>query len=114
MSYALGMVETRGLVPMTEAADAAVKAANVEIIGWDRAGSGLSCVLLKGEVSAVRSAIDAAAAAAQRVGEVASVHVIPRPHEELDALKLGKPTPTRAELAKMKAEAAAQAETDDE
>ena len=103
MGDALGMVETRGLVPMTEAADAAVKAANVEIVGWDRAGSGLSCLILKGEVSAVKAATDAAAAAAQRIGEVVSVHVIPRPHDELAGLKLGKRAPTRGELAKMKA-----------
>ena len=83
MSDALGMIETRGLVAMTEAADAAVKAANVEIIGHQPAGSGLSCVIVRGEVAAVQAAVDAGAEAARRIGEVTSVHVIPRPHDEV-------------------------------
>lgn len=79
---ALGMVETKGLVAAIEAADAMVKAANVTLIGKERIGSGLVTVMVRGDVGAVKSAVDAGAAAAERVGELVSVHVIPRPHEE--------------------------------
>lgn len=86
---ALGMIETRGLVGMIEAADAAVKAANVTIIGWERVGGGLVTVLLRGDVAAVKAATDAGSAAAQRVGELVSVHVIPRPHPNVDDILPG-------------------------
>lgn len=81
---ALGMVETRGLVALVEAADAMVKAANVELIGWDKVGSGMVTAFVRGDVAAVKAATDAGAAAAARLGEVISVHVIPRPHDELE------------------------------
>ncbi|MEA4896726.1 BMC domain-containing protein [Bacillota bacterium Meth-B3] len=89
---ALGMVETRGLVGSIEAADAMVKAANVSLIGKVHVGGGLVTVMVRGDVGAVKAATDAGAAAAQRVGELTSVHVIPRPHEELEAIlpKLGE------------------------
>ena len=80
---ALGMVETKGLVAAIEAADAMVKAANVTLIGKERIGSGLVTVMVRGDVGAVKSAVDAGAAAAERVGELVSVHVIPRPHAEV-------------------------------
>ncbi len=81
---ALGMIETRGLVALIEAADAMSKAANVELTGWDRVGSGLVTAFVRGDVAAVKAATDAGAAAASKVGEVLSVHVIPRPHQDLD------------------------------
>ncbi|HOX23642.1 MAG TPA: ethanolamine utilization microcompartment protein EutM, partial [Elusimicrobiales bacterium] len=81
---ALGMIETKGLVPCIEAADAAVKAANVKLAGYEKIGSGLVTVLFRGEVAACRASCDAGAAAAQRVGEVVSVHVIPQPHGDLE------------------------------
>ena len=80
---ALGMVETRGLVALIEAADAMCKAANVELIGWDKAGSGMVTAFVKGDVAAVKASTDAGAAAAAKIGEVVSVHVIPRPHDDL-------------------------------
>lgn len=83
---ALGMVETKGLVGAIEAADAMVKAANVSIIGKEQIGAGLVTVLVSGDVGAVKAATDAGSAAANRVGELVSVHVIPRPHNELDAI----------------------------
>ena len=84
MEEALGMVETRGFVAMVEAADAMAKAADVHLVRWRAVGAGLSAVLVRGEVAAVRAAVDAGAAAAQRVGEVISTHVIPRPHSDLE------------------------------
>ncbi len=83
---ALGMIETRGLVGAIEAADAMVKAANVELIGKEQVGSGLVTVIVRGDVGAVKAATDAGAAAAERVGELVSVHVIPRPHKEVEVL----------------------------
>ena len=83
---ALGMIETRGLVAAIEAADAMVKAASVTIVGQTKAGGGLISTLIRGEVGAVKAATDAGAAAANRVGEVVAVHVIPRPHDELEDL----------------------------
>lgn len=83
---ALGMIETRGLVASVEAADAMVKAANVRLIGKVHVGGGLVTVMVRGDVGAVKAATDAGAAAAQRVGECLSVHVIPRPHQELEAI----------------------------
>ena len=88
---ALGMVETRGLVALIEAADAMCKAASVELVGWDRVGSGMVTVFVRGDVAAVKASTDAGAAAAARLGEVVSVHVIPRPHDELE-----QALPTRA------------------
>ncbi|MGD8753441.1 MAG: BMC domain-containing protein [Anaerolineales bacterium] len=83
---ALGMVETRGLVGAIEAADAMVKAANVVLIGKERVGGGYVTVMVRGDVGAVKAATDAGAAAAKRVGELVSVHVIPRPHEEVEMI----------------------------
>jgi len=83
---ALGMIETKGLVGSIEAADAMVKAANVNIIGKVHVDGGIVTVLVRGDVGAVKAATDAGAAAAQRVGELLSVHVIPRPHAELEAI----------------------------
>ena len=91
MGESLGLVETRGLVAMIEAADAMVKAANVAVIGWEKIGAGYVTVLVRGDVAAVRAATDAGAAAARRVGELIAVHVIPRPHPSLeDVLPIGK------------------------
>ena len=81
---ALGMIETRGFVPLVEATDAMIKAANVEFLGWDKVGSGLVAAFVTGDVAAVKAATDAGANAAGRIGEVVSVQVIPRPHEDLD------------------------------
>jgi ethanolamine utilization protein EutM len=85
-SEALGLLETKGLVALMEGADAMLKAANVEMIGWDKAGSGLVTAFVKGDVAAVKAAVDAGAEAAGRVGTVVSVHVIPRPHDELGGM----------------------------
>ena len=83
---ALGMVETKGLVGAVEAADAMVKAAKVELIGKETIGGGYVTVMVRGDVGAVKAATDAGAAAAQRVGELVSVHVIPRPHSEVESI----------------------------
>lgn len=83
---ALGMVETRGLVAAIEAADAMVKAANVQLVGKEQVGGGLVTVMVRGDVGAVKAATDAGAAAAEKVGELISVHVIPRPHTEVDVI----------------------------
>jgi len=83
---ALGMIETRGLVGAIEAADAMVKAANVTLLGKERVGGGLVAVMVRGDVGAVKAATDAGAAAAKRVGELVSVHVIPRPHDEVESI----------------------------
>lgn len=83
---ALGMIETRGLVSAVEAADAMVKAANVKLVGREKVGSGLVTVIVRGDVGAVKAATDAGAAAADRVGELVSVHVIPRPHEDVEKI----------------------------
>ena len=85
---ALGMIETRGLVASIEAADAMVKAANVVITQQTRVGGGLVATLIRGEVGAVKASVDAGAAAANKVGEVVSVHVIPRPHDEVESMLL--------------------------
>lgn len=87
---ALGMIETRGLVGAIEAADAMVKAANVTLVGKEHIGGGLVTVLVRGDVGAVKAATDAGAAAAERVGELVSVHVIPRPHTEIEEVLLKK------------------------
>ncbi|MFN7976017.1 MAG: BMC domain-containing protein [Acidobacteriota bacterium] len=87
MSYeALGMVETKGLVGSIEAADAMVKAANVVLIGKEYIGAGFVTVFVRGDVGAVKAATDSGAAAARRVGELVSVHVIPRPHAEVEKI----------------------------
>jgi microcompartment protein CcmL/EutN len=94
MKYdALGMIETKGLVGSIEGADAMVKAANVYLIGKVHVGGGLVTVMVRGDVGAVKAAVDAGAAAAQRVGELVSVHVIPRPHMEVETIL---PTPVKA------------------
>lgn len=89
---ALGMIETKGLVGSIEAADAMVKAANVVLIGKEHVGGGLVTVMVRGDVGAVKAATDAGAAAAERVGDLVSVHVIPRPHSDVEAIlpKLAK------------------------
>lgn len=90
MAYeALGMIETRGLVASIEAADAMVKAANVVLIGKEYIGAGYVTVMVRGDVGAVKAATDAGAAAARRVGELVSVHVIPRPHAEVERILPG-------------------------
>ena len=89
---ALGMIETRGLVGAIEAADAMVKAANVTLVGKEHIGGGLVTVMVRGDVGAVKSATDAGAAAAERVGELISVHVIPRPHHEIEGILPKVPT----------------------
>lgn len=81
---ALGLVETKGFVGMIEASDAMAKAAKVRLLGYEKVGNGLVTTLCRGEVGAVRAAVEAASAAAQRVGELVSVHVIPRPHDDLE------------------------------
>jgi ethanolamine utilization protein EutM len=81
---ALGMIETRGLVAMIEASDAMVKAANVKLVGYEKIGGGLVTTIVRGDVAAVRAATDAGAAAARKIGELVAVHVIPRPHPDLD------------------------------
>ncbi len=80
---ALGMIETKGLVTLMEASDAMLKAANVQMIGWDKVGSGMVTSFVTGDVAAVKAAIEAGAAAAGRIGEVVGVHIIARPHDEL-------------------------------
>ena len=97
---ALGMVETRGLVPAVEAADSMVKAANVSLLGYQTVGSGLVAVLVQGDVGAVKAAVDAGAAAAAKIGEVISVEVIPRPHTEVDDTILSTIGPKAAPSAK--------------
>jgi len=83
---ALGLVETRGLVGAIEAADAMVKAASVTLVGKEKIGGGYVTVMVRGDVGAVKAATDAGAAAARKVGEVVSVHVIPRPHTEIEGI----------------------------
>ena len=86
MMEALGMVETRGLVAAIEAADAMVKAANVTLIGSEKIGSGLVSIMVRGDVGAVKAAVEAGGAAASRLGEVTATHVIPRPHGDVEKL----------------------------
>jgi ethanolamine utilization protein EutM len=83
---ALGMIETRGLVGMIEAADAMLKTANVEVVSWKSVDAGLVTVLIRGDVGSVKAATDAGAAAARRVGELVGVHVIPRPADDLETV----------------------------
>jgi microcompartment protein CcmL/EutN len=86
MNNALGLIETKGLVGAIEAGDAMVKSANVEIVGTEKIGSGLVTVMVRGDVGAVKAAVDAGAAAAQAVGELVSTHVIPRPHADVEKI----------------------------
>lgn len=86
MSEALGMVETKGLIGAIEAADAMVKAANVILVGYEKIGSGLVTVMVRGDVGAIKAATEAGAAAARKVGEVMSIHVIPRPHTDVEKI----------------------------
>lgn len=83
---ALGMIECKGFVALVEASDAMLKAANVDLVGWEKIGSGLVTAFVSGDVAAVKAAVDAGAAAASRIGEVVSVQVIARPHEELSGV----------------------------
>jgi len=91
---ALGMIETKGFIALVEATDAMMKAANVDFLGWDKVGSGLVSAFVTGDVAAVKAATDAGANSAGRIGEVVSVQVIPRPHEDLGTIlpKLAKPS----------------------
>lgn len=86
---ALGMIETKGFVTLVEATDAMLKSANVQFMGWDKVGSGLVTAFVTGDVAAVKAATDAGATAAARLGEVVSVQVIPRPHEDLGVVLPG-------------------------
>lgn len=91
MSDALGMIETRGFIGLVEAADAMVKAAKVELVGYEKIGGGYVTVIVRGDVAAVKAATEAGARQAERVGELVAVHVIPRPHANVDAvLPLGR------------------------
>lgn len=91
MSDALGMIETKGFAAMVEASDAMVKAARVELVGYEKIGGGYVTAIIRGDVAAVKAALDAGARSAEKVGEVVSVHLIPRPHDNLDSvLPLGR------------------------
>lgn len=83
---AIGMIETKGLVPLMEAADAALKAADVTMTGWEKVGSGLVTAFFTGDVASVKAAVEAGAESGRRLGEVVATQVIPRPHEELSGL----------------------------
>jgi len=83
---ALGMIETKGLVALIEASDAMLKAANVQLVGWQKIGSGLVTAFVVGDVAAVKAAVDAGSAAAGRIGEVVAIQVIPRPHGEVNSV----------------------------
>jgi len=91
MNQALGMIETKGLSPLMAAVDAMLKSANVEFAGWEPVGSGLVTAFVEGDVAAVKAAVDAGAEAARRLGEVVSIQVIPRPHEDLEVFLKRKP-----------------------
>ncbi len=91
MTDALGMIETRGFAAMVEASDAMVKAARVELVSYEKIGGGYVTAIVRGDVAAVKAALEAGARGAEKVGEVVSVHVIPRPHENVDrTLPLGR------------------------
>ncbi len=92
MADALGMIETRGFAAMVEASDAMVKAAQVELVSYEKIGGGLVTAIVRGDVAAVKAAVDAGSRGAEKVGEIISVHVIPRPHVNVDrVLPLGRP-----------------------
>ncbi len=98
MADALGMIETKGFVGMVEAADAAVKAAKVELVGYEKIGGGYVTMIVRGDVAAVKAAVEAGARGAERVGELVSTHVIPRPHVNIDlVLPLGRLDQAKAE-----------------
>ena len=98
MADALGMIETKGFVGMVEAADAAVKAAKVDLVGYEKIGGGYVTMVVRGDVAAVKAAIEAGARGAERVGELVSTHVIPRPHTNIDlVLPLGRADQAKAE-----------------
>ena len=91
ITEALGMIETRGFTAMVEGSDAMVKAAKVELVGYEKIGGGYVTAIVRGDVAAVRAAVDAGVRAAEKVGEIVSTHVIPRPHDNVDSvLPLGK------------------------
>ncbi len=99
MPEALGMIETKGFAAMVEASDAMVKAAKVELVGYEKIGGGYVTAIVRGDVAAVKAALDAGARGAEKVGEVVSVHVIPRPHINVDlALPLGRKTEAEREV----------------
>jgi ethanolamine utilization protein EutM len=99
MADALGMIETKGFIGMVEAADAMVKAAKVEFVGYEKIGGGFVTAIVRGDVAAVKAATEAGARSAERVGQLVSVHVIPRPHASLDAvLPLGRAEEAKREL----------------
>ncbi len=101
MADALGMIETKGFVGMVEAADAMVKAAKVDFVGYEKIGGGYVTCIVRGDVAAVKAATEAGARGAERVGELVSVHVIPRPHSSLDlVLPLGRADVAKAETGK--------------
>jgi ethanolamine utilization protein EutM len=113
MQHALGLIETRGLVAAIEAADAMVKAAKVNFLGRQKVKGGLVAVMVAGDVGAVKAAVDAGAAAGQRVGQLVSSHVIPRPHDDIDSMippgaeekkapQMGKPTRSKRGASKTK------------
>ncbi|MCK6457402.1 MAG: BMC domain-containing protein [Phycisphaerae bacterium] len=102
MAEALGMIETRGFAAMVEAADAMVKAAKVELVSYEKTGGGYVTAVVRGDVAAVKAATDAGQAAAARVGEIVTVHVIARPHANVDAvLPLGRAEDGKAEMKKL-------------
>ena len=95
MAEALGMIETKGFAAMVEASDAMVKAARVELVGYEKIGGGYVTAIIRGDVAAVKAAVEAGVRGAEKVGEVVSVHVIPRPHKHVDlVLPLGRPSAT--------------------
>lgn len=97
MAEALGMIETKGFAAMVEASDAMVKAAKVELVGYEKIGGGYVTAIVRGDVAAVKAAVEAGVRSAEKVGEVVSVHVIPRPHENVDrALPLGRQSSSEA------------------
>jgi ethanolamine utilization protein EutM len=99
MADALGMIETKGFVGMVEAADAMVKAAKVELVGYEKIGGGYVTAIVRGDVAAVKAATEAGARGAERVGQLVSVHIIPRPHANIDlALPLGRGEDAKKEL----------------
>jgi ethanolamine utilization protein EutM len=98
MAEALGMIETKGFAAMVEASDAMVKAAKVELVGYEKIGGGYVTAIVRGDVAAVKAALEAGSRAAEKVGEVISVHVIPRPHVNVDlALPLGRTAQAKSE-----------------
>ena len=101
MSEALGLIETKGFIGMVEAADAMVKAAKVELVGYEKVGGAYCTAIVRGDVAAVKAATEAGARSAERVGELVAVHVIPRPHTNVDlVLPLGRQDQTKKELKK--------------